>query len=376
MKTLIYFPVVLLFLVMSFACNVKAQSKTNNSLTVLNIDCQGIDLTPVQMGNLVRIEVEKLGIFAVMDRYDNAYLIKKHELDIKDCYGKICLIEIGNVIGTDKILTGSVEAFGDIIIYTLRLIDVKANNIEKTKVIEFLYLPKEIQSMTRIIVQDLFGIPYDETQFTQLTKKYHYESMELNPDEYKVNLSGPRTGFTLYTGQTATVLKRDPKEGGYDAYPVMFQFGYQFEIQYLNAGHMQALFEIIPNITGLDQAMFLPSLTLMNGLRNNKNGFEFAFGPTFYVYKRAEGYFTSSGNWILKKDDLREIPDDERGYTYMMDSRGDATVGTAFIFAFGRTFKSGRLNIPINAYAIPHKSGWRFGLSFGYNAKARKNPNL
>ena len=54
--------------------------------------------------------------------------------------------------------------------------------------------------------------------------------------------------------------------GGFDAYPAMFQFGYQFEKQYLNEGNFQALFEFIPMISGLEQNTFIPSFTLMNGL--------------------------------------------------------------------------------------------------------------
>ncbi len=44
----------------------------SKSLTVLNIDAQGISLNSHQLGNLVRIEIDKLGIFEVIDSYDVA----------------------------------------------------------------------------------------------------------------------------------------------------------------------------------------------------------------------------------------------------------------------------------------------------------------
>jgi len=37
------------------------------------------------------------------------------------------------------------------------------------------------------------------------------------------------------------------------------------------------------------------------------------------------------------------------------------------VFAFGRTFQSGRLNIPLNLYVAPRKSGTTIGLSLGFN---------
>jgi len=150
----------------------------------------------------------------------------------------------------------------------------------------------------------------------------------------------------------------------------MFQFGYQFEKQYLNEGNFQALFEFIPMVTGLDQGLFIPSLTLMNGLRNNKNGWEFAFGPTVSLVSKARGFYApDNGNWTLANDSIT-VP---AGVAVIdrLDSRGEVAYQPGFVFAFGKTFKSGRLNIPVNGYLIPNKDGMRFGLSVGFNARDR-----
>src|ERR1044071_10264347 len=60
---------------------------------VLNFDAKNVGYDPTQMGNLVRLELEKLDTFDVMDRYDVQYLVDKNELKINNCYGKICLVE-------------------------------------------------------------------------------------------------------------------------------------------------------------------------------------------------------------------------------------------------------------------------------------------
>ena len=52
-----------------------------------------------------------------------------------------------------------------------------------------------------------------------------------------------------------------------------------------------------------------------------------------------------------------------------MDSRGDYALNTGFVFAVGRTFKSGKLNIPVNLFFIPSKHGSRAGISVGFNGK-------
>lgn len=345
-----------------------AQSTKKETLAVFNIDSKGVMLEPSQLGNLVRLEVGKLDKFQVMDNYDMMYVIEQKQLNIDKCYGKICLVEIGKQIPVDKIITGSVESYGDAIIITLRIINVTENSIESTHVKEFLNLQNELSEMMAITLQYLFKLPVNQVTEQRLTKKFNYDNIVNNPQVDQLRLSGPRMGFTAYTGETAQILGKKKHEGGFDAYPVMFQFGYQFEKQYLNEGKFQALFEFIPMITGIDQGLFLPSLTIMNGLRNNINGWEFAFGPTVYMTTEAKGY--KIGNtWYNQIDMTDELYAQDYIPETRLDSRGDYKVKSGFIVAFGKTFISGKLNIPFNAYVAPSKKGVRFGVSFGYNAK-------
>lgn len=354
-------------LVFLFAA-VSAGAQTQKpKLTVLNIDAQGINLTPEQLGNIVRIEVDKLDTFQVTDRYDVAYLLKKHNLDLSNCYGKICLVEYGKIIGTDYILGGSVEKYAETIIITLRLIDVNKDAIAKTYIREFLNLPLEIQTMFKVSVRELFGLANDPALLQQLTKEFNYETMINNPNKSKVNLSGTRFGMVFYSGETAKILKAPTQSGGFDKIPMMFQFGWQFEKQYLNEGNYQALVEFLPLITGLDQGMFIPSMTILHGLRNNRIGVEFAFGPTINIVKKAKGYY-ENGTWHQQNEWLDVIPNPNPIVT-RMDSRGNYYLQSSFVLAAGWTMKSGRLNIPINAFFIPSNDGARFGFSMGFNAK-------
>ena len=350
---------------------------TRPTLTVLSVDAKGVnaETTSEQMGNLVRIELEKIDIFEVMDRYDVAYMVAKNKVQIDNCFGKICLTEIGDIIHSDKMLSGSIEKYPKSIIYTLRLIDVKTKSIQKTTVLEFLNLPEELQSMTTIIVRTMFEKPVDENLLTKLTKRDGFDNSNNNPNEERLRLDGPRLGFVAFTGENAKILQRNKSAGGYEGYPVMFQFGYQFEKQYLNSGKIQALFEFLPVITGLDQGLFIPGFTLLHGIRSNVNGWEFALGPTINVVQKASGYYDSNNDWRLASywstTDTTHAPGMANPYnvTERLDSRGNYKLNTGFILAFGRTFKSGKLNLPVNAYVIPNKNGFRIGASLGFNAK-------
>lgn len=362
----------MLFISVSFfaTAQIQATGKAGRaSISVLNIDTKGLGLDPVQMGNMVRIELEKLDTFQVMDRYDVSYVVEKNKLNISNCYGKICLVEIGKTINSDKMFTGSIELIGENIIATFRLIDVKSATIEKTQVNEFLNLPKELQSMVQISINQMFGKLNEQPLLDYVTRKNNFESSVNNHDKSTVNLSGPRSGFTYVMGEAGERLQASRNEGGYNSYPVMFQFGYQFEVQYLNEGNYQALFEFLPAISGFNQNVFLPSVTIMNGFRNNKHGWEIAFGPTFGLINKANGYYDADQNWHLESDWNDDTVENPYKIESRIDSRGYFELQAGFVVAAGKTIKSGKLNIPINIYVVPNKDGIRMGASFGFNAK-------
>ncbi len=352
--------------------NTTSQTK-KQSLSVLNIDAKAVNADPVTMGNMVRIELEKLDTFDVMDRYDVQYLVEKNKISIVNCYGKTCLTEIGELIKSEKMFSGTVEQLGKTIMISYRLIDIKEKKIEKTYVHEFLYLPEEIQNMIKLSVADMFGKKIDKTLMDKLSKKYEFDNSNNNPSEDRLRLDGPRMGCVAYTGALQNRIAENKNSGGFGAFPVMFQFGYQFEKQYLNEGKVQALFEFLPIITGLDQGYFIPSVSILHGVRSNINGWEFAFGPTFNLMPMAKGYYDADNNWQLESTWNNNIDNINIKNPFQieerLDSRGIYMFHSAFVLAAGRTFKSGKLNIPVNAFIVPGKDGWKFGVSFGFNAK-------
>jgi hypothetical protein len=360
--------------------NAFAQSiDKKETVAVLHLDTKGFTNTPAEMGDITRIELSKLEQYQMMDKYDVDYLVEKNQLAVDNCYGKLCLVEIGKVLKVDNILTGSVEVYQEQIVITLRMIDVGTGDIVKTQIMEFLNIRNQVQLMIGLTLKKMFGLGVEENVLTKLTKEFDYESSINVPEADRLNLNGPRMGITFFSGTNAEIMKRPESEGGLDVRPIMFQFGYQFEVKYLNQGDFQALFEFIPNITGLDQGKFFPSFTFLNGLRHNRYGLEFAFGPNIAVTRRAEGYFDTQGVWHLESEWVS--PNGEPGtnphpIVKRMDSRGDYTVVSGFVFGLGKTFRSGKLNIPVNAFFIPGKDdSHRFGISVGYNVSNYKTRN-
>ena len=362
---------VMLIVLLVTSVNSYAQTPKKSIAAVLGIDSKGVIQDAESVGYMVRLELEKANVFNVMDKYDVAEAVKKNNIDLKSCFGKSCVVAAGKVLDAEKMITGSVERFGEKIVISLKVIDIKNEAVEKQDATEYLNLQPELQRMIGISVQKLMGITPDQNLVGLLV---NYDAPIESP-KTQLSLNGPRMGFSMATGDAANVLTAPESEGGYNMYPATFQFGWQKEWQYLSAGDFQALVEFIPMIGGLESGKFIPSMTFLNGFRMGKKGWEFAFGPSFRVVKKAEGFWgdgnngTENDQWYLTNEWFNSNPTEDNPYpiTKRLDSRGSLALSTSLFFGIGKTFKSGYLNIPVNVYVLPRKEGTVVGASFGFN---------
>lgn len=142
------------------------------------------------------------------------------------------------------------------------------------------------------------------------------------PKPGRINLSGPRFGLTLVTGRLADRLDED-----FDAMPVITQFGWQFERQFIGRDDgVQTLSEFVVLVGGAEQGLLLPSVSWLVGVRNS-SGTEFGVGPNVSV------------------------------------------AGASLVFAFGVTHSTETLNFPINFAIAPSSEGMRFSILVGFNAR-------
>lgn len=337
------------------------------SLAILSIDTKGVAIDRTTLRNMVQLEVEKANLYSVLDRYDIEDLMATKGETYRNCFGKSCLVRVGKSLGVDKMLTGNIEKMGNKIVITFRVIDVKSELIESVEAGEFLNMEEELDKMVRISINNLFKLPNDQTLVNLLVDF----DTPVNSPKTTLQLNGPRMGASYTIGPAAERLQAPKSQGGYEMFPVVTQFGYQFETQYLSAGTFQALIEYIGMIGGLESGKFIPSVAIMNGFRSSANGWEFAFGPVFKVVQTADGYYDESGDWHLANEWDYETGDNPYEIVELPDNRGAYKFKTNLILGIGRTFKSGYLNIPVNLYVIPNKKGTIVGTSVGFNISKR-----
>ena len=377
----------LLLLLISFSIGSFAQG--NSSIAVANPNVDGLYATPDMCAKMIRLELSKLNKYSVYDVFDMQEIYDQDE-SYRTCLSKTCLVEFGNKLEVDYMITGSYDLLGNKIAISLKMIDVKNNSVYKSGLKEFTNQEKELQRMTEVLIKEMLDIPAGK----ELVEQLRFDNDIITKSNVgKVSNSGPRVGVGILTGSFYEFANRSANQGGLDIFPAVSMIGYQLEAQYVGTNNFSALAEFILNVSGLEQGQFLPTLSILNGFRFGDAGWEFAFGPGFTLSKTSEGFFDTGNDiggyygdknayitldeWNSDYVPLGYSQTDYENYGYEMGTHMDARVrnpklSTMFLMAFGRTFKAGALNIPVNIFYSSRKGGGIAGVNVGFNVTKNK----
>lgn len=373
MKTLKKLSIAIALGLISFN-NLNAQTK--ESIAILDVHSINTLYKGDEMTRLLRSEATKLNQEVILDVYEMKEIFSENKFNDSTCFSKRCGIAAGNLLDVNKVITGSVERFGEKIIITLNLIDIKTEKVLKQDVTEYINKESEIQRMLRVSISKLMTNKADE----QLARELEYIETPVSNDNDIINLNGPRMGVTIITGDAAERLTDNYENGGFEMLgskdaAFTSTMGFQWEKRYLATNNFQALVEIIPLVSGMEVGKLNPSVTFLNGLRLSKSNWEFGFGPTFKFKTVRDGYFLENGTFVIDSDWNEETMGarpEVKQRNVLHSSRGEFVGDMGMIFAVGKTFQSGRLNVPVNLYYAPSKKSSVIGLSVGFNIQKVK----
>ncbi len=377
----------LIFIITAIINGINAQG---NSVAVSNPNVEGLYATPTICAKILQLELSKLNQYSVFDAFDMEEVYQRDSSYRNNCLSKSCLVAFGKQLDADYMITGSYDLLANKIVITLKMIDVKNNSMYKSGLREFTNQEKELQRMTEVVLKEMLGIPVNNELVDQL--KFDNDIITKS-NVGKVSNSGPRIGVGFMTGDFYEFATRSKAQGGMDIVPAISMIGYQLEAQYVGTDNFSALAEFILNVNGLEQGKFLPTLSILNGFRFGKAGWEFAFGPGFTLTRTSNGFFDTEAaygakdqyysvsgwdsdwnNYIssnnLASDDYMNL-----GYTVeeTLDERADVKGAFMFVMAFGRTFRAGALNIPVNVFYSSRGKGGIAGVNVGFNVTKSKS---
>jgi hypothetical protein len=361
----------------------QAQTDQFPTIAVANPNVNGLTVKPESVAKMMRLEAIKLNKYKVYDEYDMADVLKAKEEYRSQCYGQNCLLKLGAELNVNYVMCGSVDGLGNKIALTIKIVDVKNQTLYKSSVKEFDNQETEIQRMIEILLYEMHGFTVDKVIADRLAFK---NEVITSNNIGKINNSGPRIGGAALVGSLNEFATRSTSEGGLDIAPFVSMIGYQFEGQYVGTENFSALVEGIINVSGLEQGKFLPSFTLMNGFRFGKSGWEFAFGPRLSVKHTSQGFFdtdnlySQNGKYFSESDWVKYAANNQvtlnEAYTFEenLDMRGSSKLSTSFVVGFGRTFRAGSLNVPVNLFYTSQKGGGFAGINVGFNVQKSKQP--
>jgi len=372
---------------------------TNPTIAVANPNINSIEVKPEIAAKMLRLELIKLGNFIVLDEFDMADVLMDSPQFTSGCYGQNCLAVMGKKLNVDYILCGSFDGFGNKIVLTLKLIDVKSATTFKSAMREFDNQEMELQRMSEVLLKEMLGVEVPK----ELAERLAFKNEPITSTNVgRIKNNGPRIGYAYLFGSMNEFATRSESQGGLGIFPGVSMIGFQLEGQYVGTENFSALVEGLINVSGLEQGQFLPSITIMNGFRFGKGGWELAFGPGFGVKPTSLGFFDtdnsfSSNQQYFSQSDwdayaAREFTDDPQYSTNGVftapmpsdlnpkynfdkrygDTRGDWKLNTMFVFAIGRTFRAGALNIPVNLFYSSQKGGGMTGVNVGFNVQKSK----
>ncbi len=375
-----------------------AQGSNAKTIAVAQPTVSGMETDPISAEKMLRIELAKLNLYFVYDPSDMTKAIATNPDFKSNCQSKTCLVELGKALNVTYAISGSFDKLGNKLVISLKMVDVEKGEVVKTAMLEFDDQELELQRMTQCVVRVMHGLEVDKA----LTDRLYFrdEPATLN-NIGRIKNSGPRIGYAVMTGDYMEFATRPEDQGGMEMFPAVSMIGYQFEKQYVGTENFSALFEFIPNISGLEQGKFIPTMSFLNGFRFGKAGWEIAFGPGLGLTRTSRGFFDTAGLFgdagrYMSENDWSEyafetfgsdttyaqngtfvMPDPSsfnENYTFEKnsDKRGSTRLTTNFLFAVGRTFRAGSLNIPVNVFYSAKTGGGIVGLNVGFNVVKAK----
>jgi TolB-like protein len=211
---------------MSFSAILFAQSAIPN-IAVLDLDGNGITKSDLGgLSNRLRAELINTGKFNVIERSKMDEILKEQGFQQTGCTNTECAVEIGQLIGVQQIVIGSVDKVADILSVNIRLVDVRSGKIGRNAIqdCEACGLSDVLKVTIHNTARLLAGLESDKftdkkpTSFQPLSQYHPITETPTNlksPDESSqmrlkttASIDRPKGVFVLSPGWTSTYFTK------------------------------------------------------------------------------------------------------------------------------------------------------------------------
>lgn len=109
----------------------KKVRRVEHYIAVIDLETDGNDKTILRpLSDSIRQELVKSGKYNVIDRSNMDKILKEQAFQLTGCISGKCMVEVGQLLGVGKIITGSVSLVGKTYYLSLSLVNVETGKVE------------------------------------------------------------------------------------------------------------------------------------------------------------------------------------------------------------------------------------------------------
>ena len=134
--------------------------ETKTPVGLLDLDARGTVSgdEAAMLSDRLRIELFRTGAFDVMERNKMQEILEEQQFQLTGCTDQTCAVQIGRLIGVQKMVAGSVGKIGDLYTVSLWMVDVESGRMEKTAVKDYEGRVEELmKTVMQCLAQELAG---------------------------------------------------------------------------------------------------------------------------------------------------------------------------------------------------------------------------
>ena len=170
------------------------------TIAVLDFDGDGVSKSETRtLTNRLRDEIFKTGVYIVLDRGTMDEVLKEQEYQLSGCVTSECAVEIGNMLGVQKMIGGSIGKVGNIYTISARIIDVETGKVLKSA--KYDNIDNIETLLTRGMQEIALKLVGNEVELTEIQKEeIRNATMGAVGELAGASISfDPETGNTIYS---------------------------------------------------------------------------------------------------------------------------------------------------------------------------------
>ena len=110
------------------------------------------------LSDLMREEFVKSDSFRVINRYHMERILNEQRLQLDETVSRIGIVQVGALLGAQKMAAGRIGRLGNLRLISLQLIDVETGRIERVETTDFVGPLEDLRQAIRAAAQRLIGI--------------------------------------------------------------------------------------------------------------------------------------------------------------------------------------------------------------------------